>query len=1165
LLADLSVGLTSSSELGTQGNWFSYGPWSVELPDETSVESLDLALPTVAGKVTELFYRSSNETTWEWYTGEAYLEAAKVIVPFAPTGQWAVIVNNESLPVASITTSETTNKLPLLKLSLGSGTQRFGGSISAQVASPPQAKPLKGQPFDAFLKRLSREKTSVSRDGYLNGSFPLCVSRLFADQVRFVVIADTSGSTAPFADQIVQQVDDHSSVVDGLTGGNQATEDLDTTEGNFDPGAFGDSNLKARLVESIAAVSLDEIRLRVVTVVGDGDLGMSGPELAEVLLLAKAKHVHINYEKVGNPSVAISDEIVNLTTQTEGKAIQKSATNDMKRLLAAYVDIVPHVDTDGLSDCGGEKTPTINRRTRAFKWVTTGKGLDFDGDKLRDDVELRLSGDADVVRQSLKLGRVVWVMYSDPSEKDTDSDGISDLLETQQDLSPLKANNPVDVFDLFKKNFFGGLTDRNRLKHKLDKMGLWDDALYNEATPGDPARPFSTATLNGLSVYLLESEISYLEAGDGRDGKGATYEQDRLRTEFAAFKMGGDTAKCFLKNNSGTYFVEGYGDVPRVGELKKPWKEWSLLRMSRSQAAAELRNNYDCYAEIDRLFTDIWNAKIYAKVFEIAVLTAFSIAAIWVLAGVVAGAVDGLAGIASAETAIPAVASAAGWATRAASVLSAIATSATLAVIGTMSGLGSAICGAVTKWETYRTTNGLPQKKRVTKCPPGVEEKLALVNNAAMVLALFGRVEVAPRTSVGATRPRALDIEGVTNIERASILVDSKPLPSTESGLPAQSWGGHEGPVVEVGTTGPADPIIRTPEEFVNTKITPAETGAVAEVPAPQEVRTSVARLKEALRTCSNAASFAPSTLVLVNDGSYRRIDSLHVGDVLVGVDETTGSLAAGVLSGLNVHSDDTWAVETPDGSVRVTEDHLFWNADSSQWTYSSRTNVGRTLERVRVPLKFRWDLPQTGRVVDISVTGTHNYFVKIGSTPVLVHNAGGFGCFKFIETINDLPQTRQELLGIAKRLRAGRTGTTAYDGNLAVAKLSNGDYVHAFTGGGKGAKFHSEQKILRWVAENKPDLKIEAIFTERSPCQFSCNTKLSLSEFSKETDVYWAIPEAEVMFGESVRLPTLLDGTSVTWKNNGDIVGQFLVEKFYPAVVPAPGSVTSIDVSGQL
>jgi hypothetical protein len=113
--------------------------------------------------------------------------------------------------------------------------------------------------------------------------------------------------------------------------------------------------------------------------------------------------------------------------------------------------------------------------------------------------------------------------------------------------------------------------------------------------------------------------------------------------------------------------------------------------------------------------------------------------------------------------------------------------------------------------------------------------------------------------------------------------------------------------------------------------------------------------------------------------------------------------------------------------------------------------------------------------------------------------------------------------------------------------------------------KFRSEQKILRWVAENKPDLKIEAIFTERSPCQYSCNTKLSLSEFSKDTDVYWAIPEAEVMFGESVRLPTVLDGTAVTWKNNREIVAQFLVEKFYPTVVPAPGSVTSIDVSGQV
>jgi Ca2+-binding RTX toxin-like protein len=1162
--ADLIVGLTSASEIGSQGNWFTHGPWSVEVPADSAVESFDLVLPTVAGKVTELFYRSTNETTWEWYTGDAYLDGAKVIVPFAPTGQWAVIVDNESLPVTPTVTGNSTNSPAVLKFSFG--FQRFGGNISTQVAPPPQQKPLKGQPFDAFLKRLSREKTSVSRDGYLNGSFPLCVSRLFADQVRFVAIADTSGSTAPFADQIVQQISEHSGVVDGLVGGNQATEGLDTTEGDFDPGAFGDSNLFARLVESIGAVSLDEFRLRVVTVIGDGDLGMSAPELAEVLALAKAKHVHINYEKVGNPTVALSDEILNLTIQTEGKAIQKSPGNDMKRLLSAYVDIAPHVDADGLSDCGGEKTPTINRRTRSFQWVTSGTGIDFDGDLLRDDVELRLSGDAEVVRQSLKLGRVVWVMYSDPSEKDTDADGMSDVLETQQDLNPLKPNNPVDVFDKFKTVVFGSVTDRNRIKHKLDKMGLWDDALYGEATPGDPSRPFSTATLNGLSIYLLESELSYLEAGDGRDGKAFTYEQDRLRTEFAAFQMGGDTANCFLKNNSGTFFVQGYGDVPRVGELKKPWKEWSLLRMSRSRAATELKNNLNCYVEIDRLFTEIWNAKINQKVFEIALTTAFSIAAIWVLAGVVAGAVRGLAGIASAEAAIPAVATAAGWATRAASFASAVATSGQLAFIGTMSGLGSAICGAVTKWETYRTFNGLPQKNRVTKCPAGVEEKLNFVNNAAMVLALFGRVEVAPRSSVGAARPRGLDTEGVTNIERASTLVDARPLPSTESGLPTQRWGGHEGPVVEVGDASPTNPNVRSPEEFANTKITPVDTGAVAEVPKPQEVRTSVARLKEALSTCSNAASFAPSTLVLVNDGSYRRIDSLRVGDILPGVDETTGALAAGVLSGSDVHSDDTWVVETPDGSIRVTEDHLFWNADSLQWTYSSRTTAGRTLDRVRVPLKFRWDLPQTGRVVDISVAGTHNYFVKIGSTPVLVHNAGAFGCFKFIETINDLPQTRQDLLRIAKRLRSERIAKTRYDNNLAVAQLSDGTYVHAFSSaGGGGGYAHSEQKILRWVEANKPSVKIEAIFTERSTCVSGgsgCFTKLSEGGISAGADVFWSIPEEAVMFGEQVVVPTLPDGTPVTWKNNGGKVRPFLRDKLYPAVEPSP--ILSTDASGQ-
>ncbi|GAA2913331.1 type IV secretion protein Rhs [Actinoplanes cyaneus] len=144
--------------------------------------------------------------------------------------------------------------------------------------------------------------------------------------------------------------------------------------------------------------------------------------------------------------------------------------------------------------------------------------------------------------------------------------------------------------------------------------------------------------------------------------------------------------------------------------------------------------------------------------------------------------------------------------------------------------------------------------------------------------------------------------------------------------------------------------------------------------------------------------SFAPTTLVLMADGSTKSIDEVKLGDEVLATDPDTGETAAHEVTALHVNTDTALAdltVETDDGAavVHTTQEHPFWSQQRHRWVTTNDLLPGETLGAA-VPMA-----PATvdgvrafagqQRMFNLTVDGVHTYYVLAGKTPVLVHNTG--------------------------------------------------------------------------------------------------------------------------------------------------------------------------------
>ncbi|MGN9813525.1 LamG-like jellyroll fold domain-containing protein [Micromonospora sp. BQ11] len=155
---------------------------------------------------------------------------------------------------------------------------------------------------------------------------------------------------------------------------------------------------------------------------------------------------------------------------------------------------------------------------------------------------------------------------------------------------------------------------------------------------------------------------------------------------------------------------------------------------------------------------------------------------------------------------------------------------------------------------------------------------------------------------------------------------------------------------------------------------------------------------RKAMGRCPN--SFTGETRVLMADGSHKRIDQVRIGDKVLATDPTTGRteeravtaliLGAGIKNLVEITVDTDGDKGDRTGLLTATDGHPFWVADQGRWMEAKDLEPGYTFETAdhrpaSVVTARHYNRSQ--QAYNLTVDGTHTYYVVAGDTPVLVHN----------------------------------------------------------------------------------------------------------------------------------------------------------------------------------
>ncbi|WP_280696767.1 RHS repeat-associated core domain-containing protein [Kitasatospora sp. GP82] len=143
--------------------------------------------------------------------------------------------------------------------------------------------------------------------------------------------------------------------------------------------------------------------------------------------------------------------------------------------------------------------------------------------------------------------------------------------------------------------------------------------------------------------------------------------------------------------------------------------------------------------------------------------------------------------------------------------------------------------------------------------------------------------------------------------------------------------------------------------------------------------------------------SFAADTLVLMADGSAKKIQDIEVGDEISNAEPGVGKGEKHRVDASYITIDDKKfvdiTVETASGPqvITATDNHPIYNVTATAWTDAGsirpgdrlQTTDGRTAAVAGVRL-----YPAVVVTYDLTIDGLHTYYVLAGTTPVLVHNS---------------------------------------------------------------------------------------------------------------------------------------------------------------------------------
>jgi RHS repeat-associated protein len=164
--------------------------------------------------------------------------------------------------------------------------------------------------------------------------------------------------------------------------------------------------------------------------------------------------------------------------------------------------------------------------------------------------------------------------------------------------------------------------------------------------------------------------------------------------------------------------------------------------------------------------------------------------------------------------------------------------------------------------------------------------------------------------------------------------------------------------------------------------------------------------------------SFDPDTMVLMADGSAKKIKDIDLGEQVIATDPVTGETSAQPVTALHENTDleltDVTVTPLPSqppaegdpsppgpaATLHTTAHHPFWDVTTSSWVHATDLQLGSSvltgpdgqLQQVTEVRDF--DGPK--RMRDLTVANIHTYYVMAADTPVLVHNCGGKATFSW-------------------------------------------------------------------------------------------------------------------------------------------------------------------------
>jgi hypothetical protein len=146
----------------------------------------------------------------------------------------------------------------------------------------------------------------------------------------------------------------------------------------------------------------------------------------------------------------------------------------------------------------------------------------------------------------------------------------------------------------------------------------------------------------------------------------------------------------------------------------------------------------------------------------------------------------------------------------------------------------------------------------------------------------------------------------------------------------------------------------------------------------------------------AGGCSFDPETPILMADGNSKPIKDVRVGDQVKAADPSNGTALDKPITALhNNYDNDLLDLTIADHSgersvIHTTQNHLFWDATTKQWTGAGRLRRGDKLlsEKGRdAHVVASWPLTRARTMLNLTVADLHTYYVLAGNTPVLVHN----------------------------------------------------------------------------------------------------------------------------------------------------------------------------------